>query len=359
MPPLRLPNELLEAIFDHIHDKTDRPTRALESQKTFASLARTSKLFLPLARSRLYYRSISPFAPVSWLKALQLVAALSTPLDELVVSLEGIVDFVGEIGDIDEPSTPLPFQLRGYTKAFSLYHKLLSCCPRLLSVEIICNSKKHLAKLLDALKNSLSTLKTVKFANSAYSNEYRISEDIIHEALHRLRPGNVDEVILYDVDVSELSGDPHGPLALRSFSIQWSQIGVLQHYQRLTRTSLPPSEFARFTSLTHVSLHSFDGPSLALLNTLVTSSPDIRLLDFYNSRWVNPSSSTSTSFPIVDNSISSLLDPQALLDHLLRFERLESVHLGYLPTRKRDTFRVLKEELEEERGIEVEWYVCR
>ncbi|GAA5979208.1 hypothetical protein JCM5350_007099 [Sporobolomyces pararoseus] len=409
-----LPVELHELIVSFIHDKTSRPTAA--SQKTFASLARTSKLFLPLACCHLYYRPIAPVWPnVTWKRALSLVSSLSTRLGELVVSLEGIVDFVTRIGNLEEPSASLPFQLRGFTKAFSLYYKLLLCCLQLKFVEIVCDSKKHLTKLLEALKNSLLTLKTVKFANSPYSSAYYITGDIIYQALFRLGPGNVDEVILFYVDVSDLSGDPHGPLALRSFSVHdphntfshyksllpqdssslssislentrlsdsdltWilsylpstirslklnatfrlgaSPIGTLQHYLQLARTSLPPSRFARFTCLDQVSLKGFDGPSLMLLHTLVTSSPDIRLLDFSNSRWVDPSSSTSTSFDIVDGSIPSLLDSDALLSHLLRFEKLESVYLGILPTKKQ-TFEILEKEMEEKRGVEVGWQMC-
>ncbi|GAA5954605.1 hypothetical protein JCM3765_003828 [Sporobolomyces pararoseus] len=410
-----LPNELLESIFDFVHDKTAEPT--ITSQKTFASLALTSKLFLPLARSRLYYRPISPSTPVSWRSALYLVAALTTPLGNLVVSLEGIVDFVAQIGQLDEPSYRLSFQLVGYTKTFSLYYKILSSCRQLVSVEIICDSTKHLSKLLNALHHSIPTLRTVKFANSVYSGEYCIDGDLVCQALSRLSAWSIDKVILDNVDYSRLSDNPLGPLALQSFSIKsslrvilafkqifprdstslssisvetnmssesdliwifeylpstlrqltleandshmygWHPPQSLQHYQLHVCPSLPPSKLSRFTSLTRVSLRGFDGPSLTLLDTLVSSSPGITLLRFECSHWVNLLPS-STSFPIVDDSIPSLLDPDALLSCLLKFEKLKSVHLGVLPTKKRETFRELEEEMEEKRGIKVEWQLC-
>ncbi|GAA5958988.1 hypothetical protein JCM3765_000794 [Sporobolomyces pararoseus] len=416
MPSMsHLPNELLESIFDFVHDKTAEPTIA--SQKTYASLALTSKLFLPLARSRLYYRPIPPLsASVSWDKALSLVSSLQTPLGQLVVSLEGIADFVVRVGNLDEVSTPLPFQLRGYTKTFSLYFKILSSCPRFTFVDIICNSTKHLYKLLEALDHSIPTLKTVKFANSVYSRKYRIDCDLVYVALSRLTAWSIDEIILGDVDHSRLSDNPLGPLALQSFSIRftyrtlssfkqifpkdpsslssisvetdtfsdsdliwifeylpstlrqlslettdshsywWNPPQSLQHYQGHVCPSLPNSKLTRFTSLTQVSLRGFDGPSLALLDTLVSSSPNISLLRFEYCHWVNLSSS-STSFPIVDDSIPSLLDPEALLACLVEFKKLNSAHLGFLPTKKRETFKRLKEELEK-CGIQVEWQLC-
>ncbi|GAA5954580.1 hypothetical protein JCM3765_003820 [Sporobolomyces pararoseus] len=390
---------------------------AVTSQKTFASLARTSKLFLPLARSRLYYRPIlRSSASVSWDKALSLASSLGTPLGQLVVSLEGIVHFIAKMGQLEEPSTSLPFQLRGYTTTFSLYYKILSSCPQLVFVEIICNSRRHLSKLLNALENSLSTLKTVKFANSRYSDKCLIDTDLVCQALRRLSAWNVDEIILDDVDSCEqLSGDPSGPLSLQSLSVasrynrsdvykplfprdssSLSSISIridcysdsafdwildylpsslrqlsfdaadpldilfsrqLQSYLERRRPSLHPSKFTRFTSLTRVSLRGFDGPSLALLDTLSLASPSICLLHFENSDWVNLSS-PSTSFPIVDDSIPSLLNPAALLDCLLKFEKLKSVHLGVLPTRTRETFRELEEEIEKKRSIKVEWQLC-
>ncbi|GAA5979915.1 hypothetical protein JCM5350_005539 [Sporobolomyces pararoseus] len=415
MSLVNLPIDLLETILDSIHDKSAEPTP--ESQQTFASLARTSKLFLPLARSYLYYRPIPPsWTLTAWRTALSLVSSLSTPLGELVFSLQGIVNFVAKIGNLEEPPASLPFQSQGYTKAFSLYFKILSCCPRLAFIEINCDSNKHLSKLLDALKNSTPTLKTVNFATSIFSGDPDITEAIVDEALKRLRQGNIDEVILRDVDNSELWGSPRGPVALRSFSVQYSipsflsfkpllpkdssslssislenimlsdsdltwvlsylpvtirswkfsviarfgesHIGSFEYYLELIRNSLRPSQFARFTALTHVSLMSFCGPSLALLDTLNLSSPAIALLRFVNSYWVNPSFSPSTSFPIVDNSIPSLLDSGALLSTLLKFYKLKSAHLGYLPTRKRETFRQLDEEMKEKRGVKVEWDVC-
>ncbi|GAA5979918.1 hypothetical protein JCM5350_005540 [Sporobolomyces pararoseus] len=414
MPSIsQLPNELLEFIFDHLHDKTAEPNIA--SQKTFASLARTAKLFLPLARSYLYYRPISPSTSVLWESALELSAALSTSLGNLVVSLQGIVDYVVKIGELDEPSYWLSFQLAGYTKTFSLYYKILSSCPRVTFVEILCNSTRHLSKLLAALQLSIPTLNTIKFANSRFSNEYRIATDIVYEALKRLRHGSVDEVILDCVGSSTLSGNPRGLIALRSFSVRivyyrnqdyeplfprdtsllssfsletgmfvdsdliWileylpstlrqltlnadlyesKYIQFLGHYQRRVLHSLPLSKLSRFTSLEELSLKSFRGPSLALLDTLKSSSPNISVLVFKNSYWVNPSSSISTSFPIIDDSIPSLLDTDALLSHLLVFQKLKRVHLGYLPTRKTETFRKLEEEMEEKRSVKVEWQVC-
>ncbi|GAA5979886.1 hypothetical protein JCM5350_005531 [Sporobolomyces pararoseus] len=413
-----LPDELLGWIFNFLHDKTAAPT--VESQKEFALLARTSKLFLPVARSRLYYRPIPPIWPsAKWKQALSLVSSLSTALGRLVISLEGLVNFAWKIGNLEESPNSLPFLVPGYTKTFSLFHKIISSCPRLTFAEISCDSKKSLTKVLEALKNSIPTLKTVKFVNSANSGGNRINVDIVSEALRRLSYANVDEIILYDVDPATLSGNPRGPLALCSFtiisprgslytyapilpenSVSVSSIGIrscyfsnsdltwfleylspslrhlsinatqtgnsfdgkFSHYGHgPARPTLPPSEFSHFTSLDQVSLKGFDGPSLALLDTLVSASPNISLLRFEDSLWVDPSSPLSPSYSsylIVDDSIPSILDPNALLSHLLQLKKLRSVHLGWLPTRKRETFRKLEEEMAQKRGVKVEWQVC-
>ncbi|GAA5958978.1 hypothetical protein JCM3765_000791 [Sporobolomyces pararoseus] len=412
MTSFYLPNELLESIFDFVHDKTAESTRL--SQNTFASLALTSKQFLPLARSHLYYRPIfSSYYAVTWDKAIRLATSLSSSsLGHLVVSFEGVVDFVSRIGNLAEPVTSLPFQLRGYTKTFSLYYKLLASCPNLGSVEMIFNSKQHFSKLLQALKPSLSTLKTVSFKNSIYSAQYRTSVDLVQAALRRAEMENVENLAVENITGTD-SSEPSTSLTLKSFhyknpdgllldsksffpmnttsltsfkiellsigqqSLNWifnylpstiKQISIfaidgsyqsppaLDEYQPTIVYSIPLSTLSRFASLQQLVVKGFDGPSLAHLEALATSSPNLTLLDFSYSCWIR--SPTSTVSPVFNgSSISFLADPDDLILRLTKLEKLRFANLGWLPTLKRETYKNLEDELKV-KGVKVEWGVC-
>ncbi|GAA5979195.1 hypothetical protein JCM5350_007096 [Sporobolomyces pararoseus] len=410
MTSFYLPNELLESIFDFIHDKTAEPTPM--SRRTFASLALTSKQFLPLARSHLYYRPIFNVANHSWHRALALASSLSI-LGHLVVSLEGIVDFVSRIGNLNDPSTSLPFQLRGFTKTFSLYYKMLNSCTNLVSVELIFNSKQHLSKLFQALKPSSSSLKTVAFKNSAFSTKYRASVELVQAALRRAEVRNIENLVIQRIGTID-SGEPSTTLSLKSVqcmnldaslagsktflptnasslttftikvrfvnqqSLNWifnylpvtvQNISVISYnphddyvpgidnYETTTTSSIPLPVVSRFTSLRRLALKGFNGPSLAHLEALATSSPNLLRLDFSDSCWIrSPGSSSSPIFN--GSSISLLADPEDLLLQLEKIEKLEYVHLGYLPTLKWETYQDLEERMKA-KGVEVKWKVCK
>ncbi|GAA5979889.1 hypothetical protein JCM5350_005532 [Sporobolomyces pararoseus] len=325
MPPLQLPNELLETIFDHIHDKTDRPT--LESQKTFASLARTSKLFLPLARSYLYYRPISPSSAVSWTKAVSLVTSLSSPLGRLVVSLEGIADFAFDLETLDKPVGDLPFKLSGYSPVFSFYYTITQRSLYLVTVEIIAISMRHLNKYLKALGGKESTLKTVKLGSTS-RDWYGISFVQVVAALRSAQLENVENLVLEDVDTID---------CLETLS--------------------------RFNSLVTLSLHDFHGPSLDLVESLATSAPLLSRVDFTGCRWTRNSARLTTRSKvaiIVDLNASSSATTSGIVDLddlkavLLKMRKLKKIHLGLLPTEERETYESLGE-LRETNGIKVEW----
>ncbi|GAA6017326.1 hypothetical protein JCM11491_000632 [Sporobolomyces phaffii] len=422
MSSAKLPNELLELIVTFVHDKSDGPTPL--SQSTLSSLCRASKRFLPLARSCLYHRPISPTSTVTWERALALFASLSSATGRLVVSLEGIVDYVAEIGTLKEPPFhPLPFQLRGETKAFSLYHAILKACPQLALVELIFDSSRHLTKLLDALSKSHLTLKTVGIVNSDFSNTYRVSCDLACLAMSHEQLGGIRNVVLRNVHKwpeahrSDPAGDlpleslelvdehralvvrkqlfPRDPSRLRSFSLNlgllspYSSRWVLKYlpdslqtlsicvkrlhrpnladYNPTDQSSLDPSNFAHLTSLTRLFLRGCHGPSVALLDTLASSSPTLSELDFKFSRWVPFLASTSSfSSSSHSRSIAAVrsnpFDPVEGLRRLSQFTYLRRMHLGYLPTTDRETYAELVETLEARtvggRRVEVEWDPC-
>ncbi|GAA5905937.1 uncharacterized protein JCM6883_002498 [Sporobolomyces salmoneus] len=411
---MHLPDELLESIFSLIHEKSAEPSP--ESQQTFAALALTSKRFLPLSRSYLYYRPIPRASAATWAQALALYSSLSTPLGQLVVSLEGIVEYVFRIGTFEEPG-PLSFQLRGFTKTFSFYHAIIESCPQLVKVELIFATQQHGSKLLKVLAKSKSTLKTVRFADSRNANtSYYLTAPLIRWALEQSQLGEIENLIV-DNPLADLetSAQPSTNSALKSYTIlragkdtlkgflprdstslesvlfglsdrtlenlevSWilkylpTSLAKMDFRLRLNRTthvpsideylhaivSVFPNDFSHFTSLTHLSLHSFDGPSLDLLDILSSSSGStLVVLDFSGCKWV-PAQSTSTSnaVPTFNRStISSVVDPDELLVCLRKFGKLQRVHLGYLPTLTRQTYANL-EELKED-GVELQWKPC-
>ncbi|GAA6016778.1 hypothetical protein JCM11491_001804 [Sporobolomyces phaffii] len=384
------------------------------SQPTFASLCRASKRFLPLARSFLYYRPISPTSTVTWKRARALLASLSSATGQLVVSLEGIVDYVAELGTLKEPRLHLSFQLRGLTKALSLYIALLSACPRLVTVELIFNSSQHWTKLLKALTKSRPTLQTVVFANSRYSRDYQITTELACSAMNHSQLSGIQNVVLRHISrtvsvrepaVSLTLGSftlqtvevldffkvlfPRDPSALQSFSLQTEAMSqyflswILEYlpdslqdlsidvnddypppslfdYEYRRIRSLDPSHFAHLTSLTRLCLQGFQGPSLDLLDQLASSCATLSELDFARSPWVPSSVTRSSSVSAPRHGhywIMGVADPRDLLARLVKFARLRHAHLGYLPTMSRARYAEMLDEMAR-RGVEIEWQPC-
>ncbi|GAA5954602.1 hypothetical protein JCM3765_003827 [Sporobolomyces pararoseus] len=408
MPSLHVPNELLEQIFDLIHDKSAEPTP--ESQQTFASLARTSKLFLPLARSYLYYRPISPLDPVAWSKTLCLISSLASPLGQLVVSLEGITEFVTMIGTLDESLVALPFSLTRHTKTFSIYCKILSSFANLAFLELFSNSTLHLPEIFDALKHSAHTLKTIKFTgltlppcasntlktvlSALKSKELRKAENLVFDGIATASNWNNAPSVplpLKTISIRNPFGSLHSvkqyfpldPSKLTSFSFETSRIDVedldwifdclpstlkkvslavqdwsstmrlVSYFERIPTHALPSLDFSRFPVLTHLSLRGFSGPSLSLINNLASHSPNLSSIDFSGCTCIYSSISTLTK-----DSILNLVDPRELLSRLLELKQLLRAHLGFLPTRQRETYKAVEEEIKAQRRVQVEWDLC-
>jgi hypothetical protein len=378
------------------------------SQRSFASLAPVSKRFLPIARSRLYHRPIVNTYTVSWDTALALVTSLRSALGRLVVSLHGIIHLVARIGELPEPTIPLPFQLRGYTKTFSLYYELLKSCPKVTHVELISNSKKHFSKLLQALEPSVPYLKTVMIGNSNWSSSYRITEDLARFALNHEYFGGIENLVVDGIGLG-VAGEPSLNLRLKSFHIECDMFigrsskalfpqtsatlesfsiiswqlretdlkwiieylpstlkkfsifapvtlafrpSDLVNYRTIDARLVPPSTFSHFTALTHVSMRAFDGPSLALLEVLASASPTLTVLDFSSCKWI---ASPPTPTPVLlGSSISYIADPDDLFVRLREFKQLRKAHLGLLPSADKGTYEQLAKDLQK-LGIEAKW----
>ncbi|GAA5954589.1 hypothetical protein JCM3765_003823 [Sporobolomyces pararoseus] len=378
------------------------------SQKTFASLALASKRFLPFAQLNLYYRPIPP-SPVTWKTGISLIESLKStscppslstfwsPPGELVVSLEGIVDFVSEIGTLKEPRGPLSFQLPRHTETFSLYYGLLKACTQLAFLELIFYSTEHLSRLSIALEASTSTLKTLKFKNSEFEKSYQVATGLARIALGGDRFKGIENLICDEIHVYRwVDAPPSTDLPLKSISIMASRserdfpafrilfprnsstlVSVSLQGYRLSRTdlaciteylpttlkrltlsslrandhrsiydpitSLPPFDLNHFPALTHLSLRGYDVPSLSLLEQLASSSPLLNSIDFSEGKWVS------------DSPLPKILEPSptkisAALD---RFEKLRNIDLGFFHSSRLEEWTRLKEEIWENKKIRV------
>ncbi|GAA5844235.1 hypothetical protein JCM3766R1_000978 [Sporobolomyces carnicolor] len=409
---MMLPDEILGLIFSFVADKTAEPTA--QSKKDFASLALTTKRFLPLARACLYFRPIVPSQFLTWKKALALESSLSSGLGELVVSLEGIVEFVCGIGTLAEPSS-LAFQLRGgYTKTFSLYFVILKACTRLVCVELLFNSTRHLKKLLLALEPSTSTLRTVIFKNSRSrsSNGYYVTMRDVVAALKHDQLDSIENVSLESIrrpidrfqsgfptaasllgfstsraldsdtlqsflpcDTSRLSAATVVLSAeLNPADVTWfwnylpsqlerlhlrsladsQRMADLETYLERNTFALPVSEFSRLTCLRRLTLQGFSGPSLELVRCVASSCPNLRSLDFSDSKWIIPASSDRAA-PKDSDSYQKIIEPEDLLASLLSFNHLEEANLGFLPTLYFETYDDVVDAMKDQGGVLIEW----
>jgi len=108
--------------------------------------------------------------------------------------------------------------------------------------------------------------------------------------------------------------------------------------------------FHSFPNLTYLYLCHTAGPSIELLELLVTSSPSLSRILFDGSVWVS-----NTTPPPTD--IEDLFPEFRVLAILQQFQHLVEIHLGVLPTRSKVKYEGLKNSLKAN-GIEVAYEVC-
>lgn len=114
---------------------------------------------------------------------------------------------------------------------------------------------------------------------------------------------------------------------------------------------LSPEAFNSYPSLTSLSLYGTHGPSLALLETLVKSSPFLTQVRLISSHWRCDHKLHSTD--------SDEVFPEAqVLATLLKFPCLDFIWLGYLPTYDKTRYRSLISILAEA-GIEASFEVMK
>ena len=389
--------------------------RAVESQTAFSSLCLTSKSFLPLAREHLYYR---PFrfrendrSLEKFLGLLPVLQQLQSPLSPLVRSLEGITSFLDQLTAGEDPSDPSSSDdlqlLAQYGTSYKFLYRLLEICSNLHTLELALYKSEQLAEVTQSLAISAPTIKTLHLRESM--------QPVLQETLDHHTFRHVETLIITEIDspIDLVGVIPSIKLPLRAlqFDRRTLNIGLLKPFipdnlpslvdftlsydrnqhskinivraldllptalQRLSitwhsrrmRISSPPSldrygcdpdyheipldSLARFTSLRTLSLHRFQGHLLALLQTLTKSSPSLQSIDFLYSRWI-PHDRTALLTP------ESMFPSTEIYDTLCTFPFLRYIHLGYLPTSRREDYEDLVDKLRE-RGIRDDWMECR
>ncbi|GAA5850540.1 hypothetical protein JCM5353_009028 [Sporobolomyces roseus] len=378
-----LPEDVLEIIFDFIHDKTDAPNP--ESQRTFASLALVSKTFLPLARTRLYYRPLRDAGSLS-IELHSVTSVLNTynpqnlaqcleltgnSCGQLVHSLQGLDGWMKLQGTLTTP----------------IAARLLTVCPMIGYLDWVVSNAPDADQGLDALEKCYH-IKTLGMAIRALDGVPAV-EALFYKTLEAIPLENVrclkldinclgglsqrPPQISLDLESFSITGlfvdytgiqqfFPMNASSLRSFNIviespirknhsdsmlknlcigiQYlhisgqsflASIRMKEYRTDYNRSAVSPEHFLHFPDLTHLTLASCKGPSLALLKTLASHSPLLEEMNFIRSCWTSDTAVVAESAS--DEKFSDAVIPQEEFATTLgKFKHLRRLDLGILPT---------------------------
>jgi hypothetical protein len=121
-------------------------------------------------------------------------------------------------------------------------------------------------------------------------------------------------------------------------------------------SEIPVDSLLRFPYLTQLALINSSGPSVALLQALLASSPLIRSFDFFASYWVTADTLPSDT---TDESYYKIVFPETrICDILLQFEHLDKIHLGYIPFKSSENPIPLLTSRLKSRNVEINWGIC-
>ncbi|GAA5954657.1 hypothetical protein JCM3765_003845 [Sporobolomyces pararoseus] len=384
--PPYLVDDVLEQIFDTIHDKNLAPTG--ESQATFASLSLVSKRFLHLARSRLYYRPLLLDLEHPEEVAPKLISSLKYDggkLGQLVQSLVGFSHWM----------TKIPKHLR------AMCYELLRACSNIRALSLVLDAAIDLKAVEQALSNThgirellLGTIDPNVGQPGVFvlGTPYGTWGDNLTRSALGLRPfanvSTLDLDLYHHLAVEQLprsnllslrkftfyAGDSSLSQVMQFFPVKMenlidfeiaihypptsdvvqilsllpselNSITFLDTYERKvvasledyrTQTSstsyepeIPIPDLQRFSHLTELILCCFRGPSVSFLESLVGSSPLLGKLWLEASYWitekeVSPQTSNEDYFAFV-------FQEEEVARVLGQFNKLYHVHLGFLP----------------------------
>ena len=335
-------------------------------------------------------------------------------LGKMVRSLRGLASWMSILRQ-NGPASPLPYQARDCTPAFSWYLPLLRVCPRLVDVNMFFTSSQELAKVLKCIDPSASTLRRVRILTLQRT---RIGQAKIYTYLHLAHMAFKSDRMrgVKDLRLEYLRADPTIPLVpfervgltsleiyesikgpemlqllptdlskLRNLRLTFRSKRVnldailsrlsdsVEHFT-VVQTSIMPCPFrleeyfipssipnvpldqiARFSSLRLLELRAFLGPSLTLLQHLASSCPLLTVIDFTNSFWIShdPHLALSRS----DLYFETVFPESDIIKELRKMTSLQSLHLGNLPSEDPEDYEDLRSEMKK-RGIKCEWEVC-
>lgn len=384
------------------------------SQNSLASLALTSKQFLSPARMRLYSRPFINAPLFTWIKAVALAHTLRTGnLGRHVNSLEGIVSCMFNLDKTTALSTPLPYQIRGYTKAFSWYIAVLQACLHLVEVDIYFKNQNQLKKIETSLESATSTLRIANFVDDdgdRVRQEDRMTSGCVKGALKRNPFKNVESIKLESIEYLHSTRLDHPLVSLHlkstrqyGTSLNAFQLTNLSRFHTLRIgsggsssgitsliTSLAPAlqhlEILHSQPLTQcrphlttydqrdyaiifyrdlqplVNLVSFSAtyarkPWLPIFETIQKSSLSLEIIDLHGSHWMT-SDDYDLRYAEPEERYGTACPEKELKELLLGFKNLKKVDLGTLPTTDRGAYKLMETELRD-KGVAVEWESCR
>ncbi|GAA5850531.1 hypothetical protein JCM5353_009026 [Sporobolomyces roseus] len=387
-----LPEDVLEIIFDFVHDKNYAPTP--ESQSTFASLALVSKTFLHLARTRLYYRPVNDSATRSTalLRTLQISSQLgeavrvlaSDPFEwelfldrflRLTPNLSTLILLFFLPPDVSKVAQALggPLTIKELKIALhwpsgpgqhSLVAKIISL-PQLSSIEkleLTLGDSPSSMRLI-GMVGPLHQAKTEPFIFPPFLQSLilRVPSNALDDLLPTLaNQGSLRnfELIGATLSSSQLLRLLNSlPQELASFSIgtglRDKRINNSSYREDSDLPALPLNSFRSLPCLTSLTLAQSQGPSLEFLHVLASSCSHLVKINFIGSLWI---SVRPIALSVSDKDHFDTVFPQAAITlALLSFKNLRYVHSGYLRhPDEPDSYRMLKDSLESRR-IFVEW----
>jgi len=361
---------------------------------SLARLCLVSHQLLPPARRLLYFEPFieaHSAGGVTWQKAWSLLASLEGndgELGKLVRNISRINRWMYDLSLLGGSSS------RELHKkmAASWYCSVLRACPNLQNITLTYSTDAELTEVIRALglplpsridtsisppSSHLALAQTLIFFPDFAPDKPGIDLSIFFTALRHSSISSLDQVTYYNVNKKDVAFSRRTtsrfPLPVNSLHIHddpasLSQIfplvpetsSSLEHFQYEGRTiasdddlialsklvglnlqslllvfydkrpRLSPDAFLSYPLLSSLHLRGTHGPSLALLKTLVKSSPQLVDIAFTNSNWIcnyNPKSEDPDE-----------IFPEAQIVRILKqFPRLQRIHLGNLPTS--DPFR--------------------
>ncbi|GAA5954641.1 hypothetical protein JCM3765_003838 [Sporobolomyces pararoseus] len=343
--------------------------------------------------------------PATAMKLLDSLRGNQNRLGRLVRSTEGLCKWVSDyMADEGEGE-------QGSTEAEDWYIKALKACPSINHLEFNVCTSSLIRRVSGAISQALPTIDSVMFFTRTNSTNSKASLPTLYKALTPLFTRPLSKVDFSFANFSRLKSatDASFPIAvdelklateassfesvlpffppsttshpLRRLHLAFQEVPdsedlpliarrvgssleslMLEHYEEIPSIrlakygrkhpgfSLPLQTFDSFPALKRLILYGTRGPSVRLVETLVSNSPLLENVDFQKSCWISDSDPLST---VPDE----VFPEQQIVSSLFKMEHLRYIDFGILPTVDGASYQGMRGKLEE-KGIKFEIEVC-